>query len=165
MVCVQHRVCVLLCIAQHFGVDLPFGSAEHAVITIGDAVGPTERAVLQSATRTVANKLFTINLIKERSALTNTHAYIIQMVTHTQASYKRSHTRRHHTNGHTHTRVIQMVTHTHTHTHASYKQSHTRAHGHTHIHMYTNHESGHKHTCTHRHTRTRLRQACLYDQL
>ena len=56
--------------------------------------------------------------------------------------WSQTHTRIHHTNGHTHAGIIQMVTHTqasykwshthasykwsHTHTHASYKQSHTR---------------------------------------
>ena len=84
---------------QH-GVDLPVGSVEHAFIWIGDVVIPTERVVRESAGVINAplglNPLrfllqgFTINLNKERSALTNTHISththtgIIQMVTHTQ---------------------------------------------------------------------------------
>src|SRR4029434_9013649 len=61
---------------------------------------------------------------------THTHAYIIQMVTHTQASYKwsQTHTRIHHTNGHTHAGIIQMVTHTQ----ASYTCLHIHTHTYTH---------------------------------
>ena len=137
---------------QH-GVDLPVGSAEHAFIWIGDVVIPTERVVRESAGVINAplglNPLrfllqgFTINLNKERSALTNTHAYIIQMVTHTQASYKWSHTRRHHTNGHTHTQASYKWSHTHTHHTNSHTQTHT--HGHTHIQTHAHSHTRHTH--------------------
>src|SRR4029434_5019338 len=103
MVCVQHGVCILLCIAQYFGVDLPCVNAELAVISIGDAVGPTERVVLPSATRTVANPS-TINV---KNCL-NKHTHIN---THTHTSYKwsQTHTHRHHTKGHT----LLLILHTH----------------------------------------------------
>src|SRR4029434_7435798 len=69
----------------------------------------------------------------------HTHAGIIQMVTHTQASYKWSHT--HVTHTHTHN------THSHTHAHTTHIFTHTR-----HTHTHTRHTHSHSHRDKYTHT-------------